>query len=224
MIDLQLLTGARPGELCRMRTCDVDTKPKVWVYRPESHKTAHHGHRREVYVGPKAQKVLAPLLKPDLLAYVFSPTDAERARAEKLREARKTPVQPSQEKRAERARRRRRRRAPADRYTVPSYRRAVQRACARAFPPPDYLARNEGETVKAWRERLTPKQRAELKRWVAEHAWHPHQLRHNAGTRLRREYGLEAAQVILGHKTMSVTEIYAERNVAKAREIMGEVG
>jgi integrase len=68
MIDLQLLTGARPGELCRMRSCDVDAAPAVWVYRPESHKTAHHGHRREIFIGPKAQRVLRPLLKPDLQA------------------------------------------------------------------------------------------------------------------------------------------------------------
>ena len=79
MIDLQLLTGARPGELCGMRTCDVDTKPAVWVYRPASHKTAHHGHRREIFVGPKAQRILGPLLKPDLQAFVFSPEDAHRA-------------------------------------------------------------------------------------------------------------------------------------------------
>jgi integrase len=224
MIDLQLLTGARPGELCRMRSCDVDTTPAVWVYRPESHKTAHHGHRREIFIGPKAQRVLRPLLKPDLQAYVFSPADAERARAEKLREARKTPVQPSQQRRAERAKRRRRRRAPTDRYDVAAYRRAIARACARAFPPPEHLARRKGETANAWRARLTVEQRVELKRWADEHSWHPHQLRHNAATRLRREYGLEAAQVILGHKTLAVTEIYAEKNVAKAREIMGAVG
>jgi integrase len=62
------------------------------------------------------------------------------------------------------------------------------------------------------------------KRWRAEHSWHPHQLRHSAATRLRREYGLEAAQVILGHRTLAVTEIYAEKNVAAAQRIMAEVG
>ena len=123
-----------------------------------------------------------------------------------LSEARKTPVQPSQRKRAEKSRRRQRRRAPTDGYDVASYRRSIARACARAFPPAEGL---EGEKLKAW---------------IADHRWHPHQLRHNAATRLRREYGLEAAQVILGHKTLSVTEIYAEKNVAKAREIMGAVG
>jgi integrase len=55
-------------------------------------------------------------------------------------------------------------------------------------------------------------------------AWHPHQLRHTAATQLRKEFGLEAAQVILGHRTLSVTEIYAEKNIEAARAIMQAVG
>jgi hypothetical protein len=47
---------------------------------PESHKTLHHGHRREIYLGPKAQEVVKPLLKPDLQAYLFSAQDADAAR------------------------------------------------------------------------------------------------------------------------------------------------
>ena len=68
MVRLQLLTGARGGELARMRTCDVDTTGKVWVYRPAGHRTEHHGHVREIRLGPKAIEVLVPLLKPDLQA------------------------------------------------------------------------------------------------------------------------------------------------------------
>jgi integrase len=224
MIDLQLLTGARPGELCILRTGDIDRGGAVWIYRPGSHKNAHRGHPREIYLGPKAQALLTPLLKLDPMAFVFSPADAERERAARRRAARKTKVQPSQAKRAERARRRRRRRPPTDRYTVASYRQAIAGGCARAFPPPEPLARRKGETAAAWRARLTPEQAIELRKWIQDHRWHPHQLRHNAATRLRKQYGLEAAQVILGHRTLSVTEIYAEKNVAKAREIMGAAG
>jgi integrase len=54
--------------------------------------------------------------------------------------------------------------------------------------------------------------------------WHPHQLRHNAATLLRREAGIETARVVLGHATASVTELYAERDLDRAREIMGSVG
>ena len=49
--------------------------------------------------------------------------------------------------------------------------------------------------------------------------WHPHQLRHNAGTRFRREYGLETAKCLLGQKTLDAAQIYAEQDVQKAREI-----
>ena len=73
------------------------------------------------------------------------------------------------------------------------------------------------------KERLRERRAARAK-WRAAHVWHPHQLRHNAATRLRKEYGLEAAQVILGHKTLSVTEIYAEKNVEAAKRIMAQVG
>ena len=36
--------------------------------------------------------------------------------------------------------------------------------------------------------------------------WHPHQLRHNRGTEVRRKYGIEAAQVSLGHKRVDVKD------------------
>jgi site-specific recombinase XerC len=54
--------------------------------------------------------------------------------------------------------------------------------------------------------------------------WHPHQLRHTAATELRKTHGLEAAQVILGHRTLTVTQVYAEKNVAAAMSIMAAVG
>ena len=42
--------------------------------------------------------------------------------------------------------------------------------------------------------------------------WTPYQLRHTVGTKVRREMGVETAGATLGHKNMSATEIYAERN------------
>lgn len=54
--------------------------------------------------------------------------------------------------------------------------------------------------------------------------WAPNQLRHSAGTEVRREFGLEGAQVILGHTQASITEIYAERDAAKAVEIARRIG
>lgn len=54
--------------------------------------------------------------------------------------------------------------------------------------------------------------------------WIPGQLRHNAGTTIRRKYGLEAARLILGHQSMATTEIYAEQDMAKATRIVEEMG
>ena len=44
--------------------------------------------------------------------------------------------------------------------------------------------------------------------------WNPHQLRHTAATEIRKKFGLEVAQVTLGHATADVTQIYAERDLA----------
>jgi integrase len=54
--------------------------------------------------------------------------------------------------------------------------------------------------------------------------WNPHRLRHSAATYLREEFGLEVASLILGHSDVEVTKIYAERNQAKALEVMSQWG
>src|SRR5688572_29276018 len=96
-----------------------------WVYRPAAHKTAHYGHVRQILMGPRAQLTLAPWLKPDLAAFVFSPAEVDLERRSTRRDARRTPVTPSQRRRRLAADRRRRLRPPKDHYTVTSYRRAI---------------------------------------------------------------------------------------------------
>ena len=54
--------------------------------------------------------------------------------------------------------------------------------------------------------------------------WSPNQLRHTAGTEIRAKFGLEAAQVVLGHAAADVTQIYAERDLALATQVAREVG
>ena len=55
-------------------------------------------------------------------------------------------------------------------------------------------------------------------------AWAPNQLRHNAATRIRAAYGIEAARIILGHSSAVTSEIYAEVDREKAKEIMRKLG
>jgi integrase len=54
--------------------------------------------------------------------------------------------------------------------------------------------------------------------------WHPNQLRHSMATEVRREAGLDAARVVLGHRSPATTEIYAEVDSQKAAEVMARLG
>lgn len=182
MIELQLVTGMRPGEIVLMRTRDIDTSGKIWEYRPESHKTEHHGKDRVIFLGPRAQEIVRPFLKKDLEAGLFDPRDAVLAARNRLK--------PKSGKAKRTFRIRGYRRCPSDRYTSGSYQNAIFKACDRVGIP----------------------------------SWGPNRLRHNAATFLRKEFGIEAARVILGHTSAAVTEIYAETDRKKAAEIMGVVG
>jgi site-specific recombinase XerC len=41
---------------------------------------------------------------------------------------------------------------------------------------------------------------------------------------VRKKYGLESSQVVLGHSSANVTQIYAERDFELAKQIMSEIG
>jgi len=219
MIDLQLLTGARPGEVVQIRPCDIDRDGPTWTYRPAEHKTQHHGHERVIFLGPKAQRVLRPFLLRPRSAYCFSPAEAEQERRDAL-----TASTPNGGRRVGANRRTHARRKPGTHYTRDSYRRAIDRGLEQAFAPPGDLAKRRGETRIEYRARLTDKQKSELKEWRRAHHWHPHQLRHNYATNVRREFGLEAAQVLLGHTKADVTQIYAERDMTRAATVAAKIG
>jgi integrase len=55
-------------------------------------------------------------------------------------------------------------------------------------------------------------------------AWTPHRIRHTRATAIRKEFDIEAAQIILGHSKPDTTLVYAERDLTKARRIMSEIG
>lgn len=52
MMDLQLLCGLRPAELCAIRACDLDTSGPVWTYRPPQNR------QHVVHLGPVAREIL----------------------------------------------------------------------------------------------------------------------------------------------------------------------
>lgn len=212
MIQLQRLSGMRPGEVCMMRTCDLDTSGRVWVYTPETHKTEHHGRDRKIYFGPAAQAVLRQWLRADPNDYLFQPREVVEESLAERRRNRKSPMTPSQQART---RKHSPKKAPGACYTADSYRETIVKACAVAFP--------HRELSKIPKKDLTSEQRRELKDWHRTHRWHPNQLRHNAATKLRREFGLDVARVILGHSSSAVTEVYAEVDRDKAIGVMCQI-
>jgi len=54
--------------------------------------------------------------------------------------------------------------------------------------------------------------------------WNPYRLRHSYATDVRKRFGIEAAQVSLGHARADVTQVYAERNLELARKVAQECG
>jgi integrase len=187
MVELQRLTGMRPGEVVIMTMGQIDRNAELWVYRPLRHKTARIGRDREILLGARAQGVLKPWLRADPDAPLFSPIEFLEARNSERRKNRRTPMTPSSRART---RKKRPKRAPRLWYDKDAYGRAVRRACLRAGIP----------------------------------IWSPNRLRHSLATRVRQRFGLEAAQVILGHAKADVTQVYAESNRALAQQVMREIG
>ena len=60
--------------------------------------------------------------------------------------------------------------------------------------------------------------------WRKSHRCHPNRLRHSAATRIRKAFVLEAAQVVAGHARADVTQVYAERDLSRAIEVMRQLG
>ena len=147
LINLQLLTGARSGELLQLTSDMIDRTGDVWLAKLVDHKTAHQDKERVLVFGPKAKLILAKYI-------TLAP-------GVKLFTCRRD-----------------------------SYGRAVTLAC---------------DTAKIAR-------------------WTPHWLRHNAASRLREEYGLDVAQVMLGHSTADMTALYAHLNLKKAVKAAKEAG
>ena len=184
MVKIQLLTGCRPGEVCKLTPGMLDRRGKVWVAKLEEHKTAHRGRERQLYFGPKAQAVLAPFLdRPDDKPF-FSPRESEEYRRKQRSEARTTP----------------RNQGNRQGYT----------ARTRANRPPKRMARESYDRRSYGQALEYAAKKAKVK------PWGPNRLRHAAATQLRADFGIETASAVLGHSELRTTEVYAERDAAKA--------
>jgi integrase len=194
MVRLQLETGMRPGELVILRAIDIDRSGPVWLYRPAAHKTQHHGHERVIPIGPKAQEIIRRHLKANVENYLFSPVDSVAEFRARQRQERKSKVQPSQQDR----RQKHPRKKPGNRYTTRTYGATLHQAIER-------------HNRKAPVERQIPR-------------WHLHQLRHLRALELKREFGLDIARAVLGHKSPVIAEHYATLDINAAAQAMAKIG
>ena len=189
MVQVQRLTGMRPGEIFNMRVGDIDQNRNngLWYYTP-SHKTEQHIGEKPIPLGKPEQKLIAPyLIGKKSAESVFSPRTAMKERAVLARENRKSKLTPSQlERDAQRAKKSASKvREFYDRY---SYRRAVKYA----------IERGNRNGVKI------------------PH-WSPYLLRNSAATAIELEHGLDEAQAQLGHTTADMTKRYSAAQL-KQRE------
>jgi integrase len=202
MIQLQLLTGMRPGEVLQIRGIDVTMSGPTWEFIPRTHKTAHRKKRRIIFIGPKAQAIIKRFQKGDPQAHLFSPRES---RAEFVRTHYREGAKVA---------------GYRDHYSVEAYETAIRRACERAHEMPKHLRKIDRS--------LPPETQQELRRqaseWRKMWCWHPHQLRHNAGTDLRRQFGIEKTRTVLGHSSAVTSEICAELDHETAKQIIGMVG
>lgn len=196
MVRLQLASGMRPNEVCGLRgrfLKSTDTKGVMAYSVPFEHsKLDHMEIDRVVYLGPKAMKIIKPLLLDDPDQYIFSPRRVRLAQDAERRRNRTLPMWDSHDPdlRADRRAAKSRRsgaggRMPGEHYTTTSYARAISRAC----------------------------EAAQLK---ASEFWSPNQLRHNAATEFANATKIEVAQSLLGHRDIKTTMRYVKVKEQKA--------
>lgn len=87
MVLVERLTGMRPGEVVKLRACDLDRTADphgdCWLYAPHQHKTKRQGKGRHIWLGPLVQRILTPLVaaaeERGQGGYLFPPTLLRRA-------------------------------------------------------------------------------------------------------------------------------------------------
>lgn len=105
MVQVQMLCGMRPQDVCNMRGIDVAEHEPIWIYEVPKHKNAWRGHSLIKAIPRAAQAILKPYMPDDLDKHVFSPRAAMEARCGRFIQRRKRKIR--------------------ERYDTDSYRRAI---------------------------------------------------------------------------------------------------
>jgi len=202
MLELMWWTGARPSEICSMRTADVDCSGETWVYRPRSHKNTHRGHERRIFMGPQAQKVLASWLRDDGEDFIFQPREAVRAQRDGWRKIHRTATT-----RARAATNKRRAAAEIRRAKTGSGRPASRREAGDRYTPQRLANAVRRVCIKH-----------KLKRWT------PYMIRHAAATRIEQAAGFDTARKVLGQRSAAITQRYVHSDAQAAAQAMTTLG
>ena len=208
MVQIQPLIGARETEMCMMRPCAIlDRDKPVWKYQidpnlvdqevaPTSRSANLHKTARSNSGSGNAKTKTLPI----------GPRAQALLRPWLRKDASEFIFQPCEAREAMLAKRRERRVTPL----YPSHQRhqaQKKKTSPKRAPKDHYDCRSYAKAIA----------RAAKKAGVPH--WHPHQLKHSCGTRIREAYGIEAAQAFMGHDSLSAAEIYAEKNLTWVDEI-----
>ncbi len=130
MVQVQLLTGMRPGELVQLRLTDIDRSGPdgCWVFTPRTHKNEHKSLSRRVVLSRTVQKLIKPFLTLDPEALIFNPSAVVEERKRAMRARRRSKVTPSQLAR-DKERRERPKRQFSPEWSAGNYRKAIHYAC-----------------------------------------------------------------------------------------------
>lgn len=203
MIWTQLLTAARPGEVCQIRYQDIHTEGtieiargvtislgNVWavLYRARRYvrgkrtgdpQLIDNGSHKTAHRDHNRVILIGPRCKA-----VLEPFIQTREPSECLFSPRDAWLLTHDGKMKGG------KRQPSSQYTTHAYGHAILKAINRAGVP----------------------------------RWSPHQLRHNAATRLNDEFGPEIARIILGHRSLAATRTYVQDGYKKAIEVIEKIG
>ncbi|GAA4465475.1 site-specific integrase [Novipirellula rosea] len=131
MVRVQAATGMRPGEVCKMRPCDIDRSREDWIYRPAKHKTAHRGKTKAVPIVGDAREAIVPLLFRDPEAFCFSPQESSQWYRDQRSANRVTPDGPGRNKPGTNVKANPKSRA-GDMFSTNGYHQAIKRAAKKA--------------------------------------------------------------------------------------------
>jgi integrase len=194
MVRFQQLTGCRPAEACLLRAIDLDRSNPACWVYRPGSDQGSHGEHKTAHHGHDRVILIGPRAQELIRAYLKTDLHAYLF----------CPMDATQE-RNEKVRARRKTPVASGEH------RGQRKLQPRRVPGGRY-------TVRVYARAIA---RACRKAGVPE--WGPNRLRHSRATELR-PYGLDVVKTILGHSKVETSQVYAEKDLAAAMELIAKIG